>query len=56
MATAFVKFAEDSKRDPDPNPFIEFWRYSHPPINKRIAFALGYKPWEKGEPNRMWKP
>jgi Zn-dependent protease with chaperone function len=47
MATAFVKLAEDSKRDPDPNAFIEFWRYSHPAINKRIAFALAYKPWEK---------
>ena len=55
MARAFVKLAEDSKRDPDPHPFIEFWRYSHPPINKRIAFALSYRPWERGEANRMWK-
>jgi STE24 endopeptidase len=56
MATAFVKFAEDSKRDPSPSPFIEYWRYSHPPIAKRIPFALSYRPWERGEPNRMWKP
>jgi STE24 endopeptidase len=56
MARAFVKLSEDSKADPDPSPFIEFWRYSHPPIAKRIDFALSYKPWEKGEPNRMWKP
>ena len=55
MATAFVKLAEDSKRDPSPHPFIEFWRYSHPPISKRIPFALSYKPWEKGEPNRKWR-
>jgi len=56
MAQAFVKFAEDSKTNPEPSEFIELWRYSHPPINKRIAFALSYKPWEKGEPNRLWKP
>ena len=54
MARAFVKLSEDSKSDPDPNAFIEFWRYSHPPIKKRIDFALSYKPWEKGEPNRLW--
>ncbi|HET7433849.1 MAG TPA: M48 family metallopeptidase [Thermoanaerobaculia bacterium] len=55
MATAFVKLAEDSKQDPNPPAIIEFWRYSHPAISKRIAFVLGYKPWEHGEPNRMWK-
>lgn len=48
MATAFVKMAEDSKRDPSPNVLIEYWRYSHPPIAKRIPFALSYKPWESG--------
>jgi STE24 endopeptidase len=46
FATAFIKLAEDSKRDPDPHPFIEFWRYTHPSINKRIAFALSYQPKE----------
>ncbi|MDP9191033.1 MAG: M48 family metallopeptidase [Acidobacteriota bacterium] len=55
FASAFVKMAEDSKRDPSPHPFIKFWRYTHPPIAERIPFALTYKPWEKGEPNRMWK-
>jgi STE24 endopeptidase len=55
MARAFVKLAEDSKRDPTPHPFIRFWLYTHPPINERIAFSLSYKPWEKGEPNRLWK-
>ncbi|HEX7828727.1 MAG TPA: M48 family metallopeptidase, partial [Thermoanaerobaculia bacterium] len=54
MATAFRKFAEDSKRDPNPHPFIKYWRYTHPPIGERIPFALSYKPWEKGEPNQMY--
>ena len=46
MATAFRKMAEDSKRDPNPNPLIKYWRYSHPPIGERIPFALSYRPWE----------
>ncbi|HEX8173414.1 MAG TPA: M48 family metallopeptidase [Thermoanaerobaculia bacterium] len=56
MALAFKKFAEDSKVDPRPHPFIEFWRYSHPSGAKRIEFALHYKPWEHGQPNQLWKP
>ncbi|HUP58862.1 MAG TPA: M48 family metallopeptidase [Thermoanaerobaculia bacterium] len=54
MATAFIKFAEDSKRNPTPHPFIKYWLYSHPPLGERIEFALSYKPWEQGEPNRLW--
>lgn len=55
FATAFVKMAEDSKRDPSPHPFMKYWTYTHPPIAERIPFALQYKPWEKGEANRLWK-
>ncbi|HEY2325189.1 MAG TPA: M48 family metallopeptidase [Thermoanaerobaculia bacterium] len=47
MASAFVKFALDSKVDPTPNAFIEFWRYSHPSLTKRIQFVRNYKPWER---------
>jgi Zn-dependent protease with chaperone function len=43
MATAFIKLAEDSKVNPRPHPFIEFWRYSHPALGERVEFALGYK-------------
>jgi STE24 endopeptidase len=56
MATAFRKMAEDSKMDPSPPAVMELWCYSHPPIAKRIPFALSYKPWETGEGNRAWKP
>jgi STE24 endopeptidase len=55
MTSAFVKFAEDSKVDPAPNSFIEFWRYSHPSLARRIQFVLGYKPWDHGQPNQLWK-
>jgi STE24 endopeptidase len=46
MATAFRKLAENSKRDPSPHPLMEYWLYTHPPIAKRIPFALSYRPWE----------
>jgi Zn-dependent protease with chaperone function len=42
LASAFVKFAEDSKQDPRPPRFIEWWRYSHPSLGRRIDFVLGY--------------
>ena len=54
-ARAFKKLAEDTKIDPEPHPFIEFWRYSHPSLARRIQFALEYKPWERGEANRLWR-
>lgn len=54
MASSFVKFAEDSKTDPRPPRFIEWWRYSHPSLGRRIDFVVAYKPWKKGHPNRLW--
>jgi len=53
MASAFVKLAEDSKRDPSPSPIMEYWLYSHPPVAKRIPFALSYKPWEEGKASEL---
>lgn len=55
-ARAFIKFAEDSKQDPYPSRFIEWWIYSHPPLGRRVEFALQYRPWESGKPNELWKP
>jgi len=49
LASAFVKFAEDSKADPRPPRFIEWWRYSHPSLGRRIDFVLGYKPKRRPE-------
>ena len=56
MASAFVKFAEDSKVDPNPPRVIEWWRYSHPSLGRRIAFVMHYRPWAEGKPNELWKP
>lgn len=56
MASAFVKFAEDSKADPRPPRIIEWWRYSHPSLGRRIDFVLQYHPWTEGKPNELWTP
>jgi Zn-dependent protease with chaperone function len=34
--------------DPNPSPFIEFWTYSHPSIQRRARFAAQYDPWQPG--------
>ena len=49
-ARAFQILGEQDLSDPDPNPFIVFWLYSHPPLSQRIRFALDYKPWAEGKP------
>jgi STE24 endopeptidase len=42
---AFQRLGEASLEDPTPHPFVEFWTYSHPPIESRAAFAAAYNPW-----------
>ena len=34
--------------DPNPNPFVEFWTYSHPSVQERANFAEHYDPWANG--------
>jgi Zn-dependent protease with chaperone function len=55
-ARAFQILGEQDLSDPDPNPFIVFWLYSHPPLDRRIQFALGYKPWAEGKPMQFAHP
>lgn len=53
MVAAFQKLGAVDLSDPAPNPFIEFWLYSHPPLDQRIRFAAAYKPWAEGKPMRL---
>jgi STE24 endopeptidase len=39
-ARAYVKLAEKNLSHPEPPAFIEYWMFSHPPLNKRIRRAL----------------
>jgi len=48
-AGAFQILGEVDLADPDPNPFIKFWLYSHPPLAERVSFALTYNPWAEGK-------
>jgi Zn-dependent protease with chaperone function len=47
---SFQILGEEDLEDPDPNPFIRFWLYTHPPLEERIRFAANYKPWAQGKP------
>ena len=46
---AFQILGEISLSDPDPHPFIKYWRYTHPPVAERVMFSRSYDPWSKGE-------
>jgi Zn-dependent protease with chaperone function len=40
---------DEDLADPEPNPIIKFWLYTHPPLDDRIRFAATYKPWAEGK-------
>jgi Zn-dependent protease with chaperone function len=48
-AQSFQILGEVDLADPNPNPFIKFWLYSHPPLAERVHFALTYNPWGEGK-------
>jgi len=47
---SFQLLGEAGLDEPDPNPFIEFWLYSHLSISERIVFTETYDPWSNGTP------
>lgn len=46
--SAFNHLGEAWLEEPNPNPFIEFWLYSHPSTEHRANFAAHYDPWVNG--------
>ncbi len=50
---AFQILGEEDLSDPEPNSFIKFWLYTHPPLADRIRFAATYKPWAEGKPLKL---
>ncbi len=54
-ARAFLQLGQGNRSDPEPPRWISVLLYSHPPLGERIRFALEYRPWEKGEPNRFFR-
>lgn len=47
-AHSFQILGEVDLADPDPNPLIKVWLFSHPPLAERVNFALTYDPWSQG--------
>ena len=55
QATVVHSFCSDARLwldNPSPNPFVEFWTYSHPSTEQRAAFAERYDPWIPGRKPR----
>jgi Zn-dependent protease with chaperone function len=55
-ARAFIALASQNRSDPEPSRFIEWFQFSHPPLIERIRFAMRYRPWDEGQPNRVFDP
>jgi Zn-dependent protease with chaperone function len=54
-ARAFLELARGNRSDPEPSTWVKWLLYTHPPLGERIRFAQEYRPWEKGEPSRLFK-
>jgi len=51
QATTVSSFCSDALvwlDNPHPNPFVEFWTYTHPSTEERAEFAVHYDPWRPG--------
>jgi len=58
QATVVHSFCSDAVvwlDDPSPNPFVEFWTYSHPSTEQRAEFAAHYDPWLPGRAPRYFR-
>jgi STE24 endopeptidase len=55
-ARAFLKLGAQNRSNPEPAPIVEWFEYSHPPLYDRVRFALEYRPWSEGRPNRLFRP
>jgi len=55
VKNAFNVLGQSDYADPNPNPFYEFWTYSHPSIGRRAAFGKAYDPWTPGMEPKYFK-
>jgi STE24 endopeptidase len=53
-ARSFLKMAQGNRSDPEPATWVRLMLYTHPPLGDRIRFALAYRPWAEGRPNRLY--
>jgi STE24 endopeptidase len=55
-ARSFLKLASGNRSDPEPAGWVKVLLYDHPALGERIRFALEYRPWAHGQPNRAYHP
>ena len=58
QATVVSSFCSDALvwlDDPEPNPLVEFWTYSHPSTEQRAQFAAHYDPWLPGREPKYFR-
>ena len=53
-ARSFLKLGAQNRSNPEPSPIVKLFLFDHPPLIERIRFALEYRPWEQGRPNRLF--
>lgn len=53
-ARAFLKLGVQNKANPEPSALETIMLWSHPPLVERVRFMQTYRPWEAGEPNRLY--
>jgi STE24 endopeptidase len=53
MARSFQRLGELWLDNPEPNRFLVWWTYSHPPTSDRLDFAAHYDPWQPGKHPRF---
>lgn len=53
MADSFQRLGELWLEIPQPDGFVVFWTYSHPPTSDRMRFAAHYDPWSAGHHPRF---
>jgi Zn-dependent protease with chaperone function len=54
-ARSFLKLAQGNRSNPEPDAWVKWLLFDHPPLGERIQFALDYKPWARGEKNRAYR-
>jgi Zn-dependent protease with chaperone function len=54
-ARSFLELARGNRSNPEPAGWVKLLLYTHPPLGERIRFAEEYRPWERGEPNSVYR-
>ena len=54
-ARAFIKLGQQNRSNPEPSGLVRWVLYSHPTPAERVMLAATYRPWERGEPSRVYR-